>query len=187
MDAEISRRRPRQASAGRSQSIGMRLIPVAQRPSSPHYFLNLLSRRSRAYYHYMLHRAYYSHPQTPPVRILWSKPIQTHRARASWHPSKISLIFCTFAKNELGGLQNRAISMHICSPQNFQKTLSFHPRSPKLGLARRGTAATAPHKRGDPISRPITPIARHRAHNKQRPGCSSGAFSTCRVCSTLAA
>ena len=35
-------------------SFGMRLIPVAQRPSSPHYFLNLLSRRSRAYYHYML-------------------------------------------------------------------------------------------------------------------------------------
>ena len=39
------------------------------------------------------------------LRILWSNPTPTHGERASWRPSKISLIFRTFAKTDLGGLQ----------------------------------------------------------------------------------
>ena len=71
---------------------------------------------------YMLHRAYYARPQTPPLRILWSKPIQTHRARASWHPSKISLIFCIFAKTDLGILQENP---------NVLPLFTWHPSKPR--------------------------------------------------------
>ena len=60
--------------------------------------------------------------RSPLLRILWSKPSPTHRARGSWRPSKISLIFCTFAKTELGGLQENP---------NVLPLLTWRPSNPR--------------------------------------------------------
>ena len=70
----------------------------------------------------MLHRAYCSRPQTPPLRILWSKPIPTHCARTTWHPSAKTQCVAIFAKTELGILQENP---------NVLPLLSWHPSKPR--------------------------------------------------------
>ena len=51
-----------------------------------------------------------------------STALAARRPRASWHPSKISLIFCIFAKTDLGTLQQNP---------NDSLFLNWHPSKPR--------------------------------------------------------
>ena len=104
-----------------SQTLWLKPPPSAQTLLSPSTLLRH-NCRMPGLYSYMFHSAYCARPQTPPLRILWSKPTPTHRERASWHPSKISLIFRTFAKAELGILQQNP---------NDSLFLTWHPSKPR--------------------------------------------------------
>ncbi len=76
-------------------------------------------------------------PHRSPVRLLTSSHgLAARRPRASWHPSKISLIFCTFAKTDLGILQEnpnvlQLLTWHPSKPRNIHAPL----RTPKIRAA----------------------------------------------------
>ncbi len=108
---------------------------------STRHFLHLLScgttAACRAYYHYMLKLLSHQSSRRSSGAMLYcqllhcSTALAARRPRASWHPSKISLIFRTFAKTDLGILQENPnvlplLTWHPSKPRNIHAGLLTH-------------------------------------------------------------